>query len=840
MAGIIDFELKQLLESDARVFWAGARPPLARMHASDRIYDPDADHRLGADLHQGFDLVYLVERDLGRIKTWPLVVDEALRLLAPGGRLVIRMTNTPLLSVFELKHQIFAWGDMAPVFEHECEDGASMFGVRSTRTARRAVALDGFSFGVITDGRRPEQLAAFLESVRAVRRAPTESVEVLVCGPASIRAGLATAFPEAIFVEASTGFEDRGWITRKKNQVVGRASQENVVIAHDRYTIEPDFIERMREFGADYAFMVCRQVRPDGRRFPDWVALGSEWSWSAPGMLDYGDWTRHLYINGGIMIAKASCLRAIPWNELLFWNQAEDVELTRRLRSLGHVPRLARRVTAVSCVWRAGTLESFEPLPLAPDRYLGPGPARADGVFVSPSLPSATIVRFGAAWTRTLARLGVHVDEHWKSGPGGLELPQGTFGEVSFRLQVPPEGTLVLRMHVRHAERRLEVIVNDEPVQWQEEAPGELCVRVPRERFAVNRVLRLHVRSRAPGFRLESLRVEPEGWTPGTPLPASAEAAREAADRRNAARGLDGASLCMADLPLLARGARRVAILLPSELGSIVGLAPFLASLRAHVRPDCAVRVVADPSVHALLGGFECRALDWARFRRDLEYRQAVVNELESFAPELVLNAFPARTFGSDLLVHEVASGVALAFEGGDYDADAQAVDAVQSRYTRCVPLDPSSPSSALVHALGLPKAPARLWPDAASRERAAQLIAPLEGAGTSRVAVLGDDPAALARPALARELQGYVADGCTLVGLGGDGTREGLERVLARFGDQALNAGGSLGVAAMFATLEGCDACVGGSPLFRSLGALAGCDAGSGRRATKRLQLQC
>ncbi len=170
MGASIDFELKQYLENAGRVFWAGDLPPLARMVASAAIYDGAADHRLPPELHQSFDLVYLVERDLGRLKTWPLVLDEALRLLAPGGRLVVRMTNTPLCSVFELKHQVFAWGRTRAWFEHTCEDGATLFGVHHDRTERRPASLTGFSFGVITDGRRPEQLAAFLASVRALRR----------------------------------------------------------------------------------------------------------------------------------------------------------------------------------------------------------------------------------------------------------------------------------------------------------------------------------------------------------------------------------------------------------------------------------------------------------------------------------------------------------------------------------------------------------------------------------------------------------------------------------------------------------------------------------------------
>jgi hypothetical protein len=836
----IDFELKRFLQDADRVFWAGTQPPLARMYASPALYDPAADHRLDAGLHQSFDLVYVVERDLGRVKAWPLVVDEALRLLAPGGRLVLRMTDSTLLSVFELKHQLFAWGGMRPVFEHRCEDGALLFSVRNERTERRPAALDGYSFGVITDGRRPEPLAAFLESVRALRRGHGEAVEVLVCGPAHLRAGLAGAFPEAVFVEADAGFESQGWITRKKNQLVARARHENVVIAHDRYTIEPDFLERMREFGADWSFVVCRQVRPDGRRFPDWVALGSEWAWSAPGMLEYGDWTRHLYINGGIMIAKAECLRAIPWNELLFWNQAEDVELTRRLRARGHVPRLARRVTACSRVWRAGTIESFEPLPRMEDRYVGPGPRRADGVVVAPGLAFAETVRFGAAWSLAAARQGVQVDEHWTCEDEGLALAARVHGEIACRLQVAPAGDVAVTLDAGPVRRGLEITVNDAPQPFEEVPGGGLRLVVPRARFAVNRVLRMHVRCAAPGFRLRALRAEPAGWVPGAPLPFTPEAAHEAAGRPVAGERLDGASLCLADLPLLARGARRIAVVLPGDLASLVSLAGFLAALRAHVRSDAVVRLVAEPGTHPLLEGFDLQAVDWPRFVRDAAFRETVSGSLAAFAPELLIHAFPVRTLASDMLVHGTRSVALLAFDASDYASDPAWADAVRARATRRLPPGDAGASDALRQALGLPEVPARLWPDAAARERAAAALAPLAGRGNGCVAVLGDDPEALARPAVAREIDTHLAAGRLLVGLGGRGTFDDLSRALAKAGDRAVNHGEALALPAIVAALECCDDCVGGSPLFRALAEAAGCGARAGRPAADGLQLQC
>ena len=214
MTPLIDHSLKQLLAGSAQVFWAGRIPPIPIMQASERILDPDFDFRMPPVFHQNFDLVYLVERDLGRIKAWPLILDEALRLLRPGGILIIRMTNTPLLSIFELKHQLFMWAGIAPHFETTCDDGSTLFAVRNTRDAKRPADLDGYSFGVITDGKRQDQLFAFLKSVAAVRHKDDERVETIVCGPPGIQRETEQAFPSIVFAADDQRFSDQGWITK--------------------------------------------------------------------------------------------------------------------------------------------------------------------------------------------------------------------------------------------------------------------------------------------------------------------------------------------------------------------------------------------------------------------------------------------------------------------------------------------------------------------------------------------------------------------------------------------------------------------------------------------------
>jgi len=54
------------------------------------------------------------------------------------------------------------------------------------------------------------------------------------------------------------------------------------------------------------------------------------------------------YINGGLIIAKTKTLRDVPFNELVFWQQAEDVELAHAFRSLSIPPRINVHSSAVT------------------------------------------------------------------------------------------------------------------------------------------------------------------------------------------------------------------------------------------------------------------------------------------------------------------------------------------------------------------------------------------------------------------------------------------------------------------------------------------------------------
>ena len=344
--------------------WAGGHPPRGDMDDGSALFSPDRDFRLPRGFHQKYDLVFLVEHDLGAVKQWPLVLDEALRALRPGGVIVVRLVESGLLSIFQLANAVEKWtGGRYRLIDQVSDTGRFLLAVQLTHETRRPASPDQFTFALITDGRKPASVSAFVDSVLALPAPNAEPHEILICGPASAVSALGAYAARVRLIPQPDAFSDLGWITRKKNLLVDAATRENILIAHDRYIVPADFISRMTDFGGDFDVVVPQQLSTEGQPLPDWVTLSDDLNWSTPGWLEFGDYHPFAYVNGGAMVAKTERLRRTRWSELLFWGQAEDVDLTRRLQDAGVTPRPARSVRLVSEPPRAGFVEGFERFP---------------------------------------------------------------------------------------------------------------------------------------------------------------------------------------------------------------------------------------------------------------------------------------------------------------------------------------------------------------------------------------------------------------------------------------------------------------------------------------------
>lgn len=470
------------ISGEGAVFWAGESIPSAGIDASKALFDAAGDFRLPPSEHGRYRTVYLVEYDLGRHKQWPLILDEALRLFEYGqrGTLFVRFTETDLLSAFAfaafLRRRKGFTFNLA--YQDASDNGTIFYGIRCERQEQEP-ALSSFEFALITDGRRPEAVARFAASVAAIRGIEMIDWSIAVCGPAEHAKRFKSAGTRIRYIDAPTEHENRGWITRKKNLIVSSSHADNILIAHDRYEVPSAFLEQLFEFGADFDVIVPAQYDDSGEAFPDWVTTGSQWTRTGSAILAHGDYSPHGYVNGGVIIGKRQVLAATAWNEMLFWGQYEDVELSRALTANGVTPRLARSVRLRVTASRPGYIRDFERLPYLPDHYALPRFGANRTEMLAGEFSLGDTVQLGKTTLRRLADMGViGADADWIGSASGMVLRQR---KARLSITLPPREnrsfSLSIYMPAYSEPPLLKIKANGHPLQlrWVESSAGVRC-----------------------------------------------------------------------------------------------------------------------------------------------------------------------------------------------------------------------------------------------------------------------------------------------------------------------------------------------------------------------------
>ena len=327
--------LLQIARSQTRQIWIGEDPPLDMPAVN--IWG-STNFRLSSSHHQAYDVVWFYEKDPAGLAPmqYELVFDELLRLLKAKGKLIVRYSQNDHFSIISLKHFLGRRYGVEIEIESESSIGGELitvFEVRRqdiTRYARK-----DWTFAVLTQGKRIDNLTAFFDSIR--RFDPHFEHEILVCGP---------KLPEMdryrLTYLRKEYREELAEISRKKNDIADAASGANLCIVHDRYRLDANFFAGFERFGYDFDFLTVPQYYECGTHFPAYCAFsGKTLNWSTPlDCTDYNSLTETQYLNGGFLIAKTQTLREIRFNHILFWNQAEDVELARGFRSQSLPPRV--------------------------------------------------------------------------------------------------------------------------------------------------------------------------------------------------------------------------------------------------------------------------------------------------------------------------------------------------------------------------------------------------------------------------------------------------------------------------------------------------------------------
>ncbi len=326
--------------------------------------------------HQRYDVVWLYEFafDQGNLSRLELLLDEMVRLLKAGGTLVLRYeySMVPAVKRFLSRRH----GCSAEVEQEWRSAGEIISAFRIRRELMECYRDPRWTFAVLTTGNREPEVVKFLQSIR--ERPEGAAQEIIVCGP---RSSSYDAF--GVTYLDRTYRADVAEIAKKKNDIAALARHPNLLIAHDRYALNPDFFEGFARFGYDFDFVTIRQWFDTGEEFPSYCALQrGDLTMTTVRMLRRYDalYPGH-FINGGLFAVKTHVCRALPLNPMLYWEQAEDVEFSQALRDQALPPRIncfssaETRLTGTRLhVTRTGYRIGLEPLPDEVTTFPPPAP----------------------------------------------------------------------------------------------------------------------------------------------------------------------------------------------------------------------------------------------------------------------------------------------------------------------------------------------------------------------------------------------------------------------------------------------------------------------------------
>ena len=332
----IGAELLKLARAAGRQVWIGNNPPFDFVGLSIRGC---TNFRASSAHHGKYDVVWYYEESPGDLRPGQheLVFDELIRLIGERGRLVVRFhRDLRHFTIVALKHLLGRRYNTTICVESESlEDGWFTIVFDVVRHGMKRYGSNDWTFAVLTKGSRVDNVVAFCRSVR--EQDPERRHEILIWGPDN------PAYePYDAACQEGDYRDELAEISRKKNDIAERATRANLLIVHDRYRIEPKFFEGFERFGYDFDFVTIPQRYECGTQFPGYAALENGMFYKSRSIdcRDYDMIRDGQYVNGGLMIVKTETLRDIRLNDMLFWNQWEDVELTQQFRNRGLPPRI--------------------------------------------------------------------------------------------------------------------------------------------------------------------------------------------------------------------------------------------------------------------------------------------------------------------------------------------------------------------------------------------------------------------------------------------------------------------------------------------------------------------
>ena len=329
--------------------------------------------KVAGEMYQKFDVVWHDQDAFGNQLNWRSILDEMIRLLGKEGRIVVAIEANKDNKVCCNYQRILANVKMY-LFRRlglKCEveyENPLIYKLHAKsqslknkdriitvfKIERKNIEIYNeklWTFALLTNGDRVEHAVKFCASIRKLD--PDFTHEILICGPQN------DVYQEfnVSYIDHLKYRHDYAEICSKKNDLTLVAKNQNLLIAHDRFYLGNDFFEGFKKYGYDFDFLTVKNFDEKGNKSTCWYSLKRN-IFDAD-ILKFGDFfdassapdinspeiaakydLGHSFLSGGCMIFKKDILLKIGFNELIFWQQVEDIEISKQFIEHGLLPKM--------------------------------------------------------------------------------------------------------------------------------------------------------------------------------------------------------------------------------------------------------------------------------------------------------------------------------------------------------------------------------------------------------------------------------------------------------------------------------------------------------------------
>jgi len=324
--------------------------------------EPDNFYTLKEHAVESTDFI-LCDELIQQTKYHRILIKEFFYALKVGGYLIIRYVPKSL-SLEELEKEItFLMKDSIEIEAVYMEEPVCAIIVKKLRpNPSKPEGINYWSCGILTRGTTDPLVDEIIDTIK-MQKIP--HYEVIVCGKYNGKYK-----KEVVYIEFMQK-DDKGWITKKKNLVCEKARYENILVVHDRVKLDKGWFEGMKKYGNNFEVLSMVNLK-DGERTHDWISKkypleDRRSKWFLGGYLEYSDWDKWVYIDGGFIILKKYVWEKVKWDETRYWIECEDGKLSNDQTRHGFLTRFNPYSSSTSV--RFGHVSSKLMVKKNPKRY---------------------------------------------------------------------------------------------------------------------------------------------------------------------------------------------------------------------------------------------------------------------------------------------------------------------------------------------------------------------------------------------------------------------------------------------------------------------------------------